>query len=433
MTKGRIALLGVLVCFLIIWAREYPVLADGVTYNGEAAIVFADGHCRADENARMTPNRCVNGWFCAAFVSKCLQAGGLDFYNSSSTELHAELVASGLFTEYVVPNDSDHIHIDDVPGELAIGDVFFYYCDHETDGKPYTHTQIFAGWTDDGRAIFYSHNYRVIGRADNYYSCYICGMTLKEVHILHFKNPPKDQRGPYPANHWLKVKGKWYYFGYDGKPLTGLQTLEGGKYFFNASGAMQTGWKKISGKWYYFGKSGTMLTDWKRLDGKWYYFGTNGAMQTGWKRIDEEWYYFPASGAMTTGWKNIGGKWYCFTARGAMRTGWYRFEGARYYFDDSGRMATRWKKINDEWYYFATSGVLQTGWQMISGRRYYFRNSGMMQTGLTTIDGVVYYFDLEEGMQTGEVEIDGMCFTFDEEGVLIGVEPIPEEVVIEEE
>ena len=425
---SRFFLLFPVLFFGMLWLslNDLKVLADEaapeeITYDVEAAFRFADSHCREDEQAKVGPTKCKNGWYCAAFVSKCLQAGGIDVYNRRCTYLRDDLLATGLWTEYIIPLTGEPICIEDVPGELSLGDLIFYYCPKETDGRPFVHVQLFCGWSTEGMAKMYSHNYRVIGTEDNYTNCNECGAELSYAYILHFTQPMEGQKGPYPANQWMTVSGGKYHINARGFKDTGWRILGGKWYYFDLSGVMQVGWKQISGEWYYFNSSGVMQTGWKKISGRWFYFKPDGAMQTGWKMLAGSWYYFNSAGVMQTGWYKCNGRWYYSDASGVMQTGWLPEAGQWYYLDPSGAMQTGWKKIRGEWYYFHTSGVMQTGWKKLGGEWYFFGTDGSMQTGLTEIDGKIYYFVEEGSMQTGRILIDGHYYFFADTGVLVYV------------
>ncbi len=99
------------------------------------------------------------------------------------------------------------------------------------------------------------------------------------------------------------------YYGTDGKPVSGWQTIAGSKYYFNTNYIMQTGWQTISGSKYYFNANGVMQTGWQTISNKKYYFNTSGVMQTGWAEIQGNTYYFGENGVMQTNtsvWRDLG-------------------------------------------------------------------------------------------------------------------------------
>ncbi len=93
--------------------------------------------------------------------------------------------------------------------------------------------------------------------------------------------------GSYVENDFVVSKGKTYYFGDDGKKVTGWQDINGKKYFFTKKGAMES-------------------SDWKKDGDKTYYLTDNGSAMTGWMEQGKDTYYFDADGVMLTGKQQIG-------------------------------------------------------------------------------------------------------------------------------
>ena len=118
-------------------------------------------------------------------------------------------------------------------------------------------------------------------------------------------------------------------------------------------------WKQDKKGWYYSYSDGSYAKNtWLKIGGKWYYFGAYGYMAKSWKQIGKKWYYFGADGKMRSGWQKIGGKWYYF-ASGAMKTGWLKSGGKWYYFNDDGSMVTGTKSIGGKTYSFGSDGVMK--------------------------------------------------------------------------
>ena len=63
------------------------------------------------------------------------------------------------------------------------------------------------------------------------------------------------------------------------------------------------GWTMLpNGTWRYRLSTNTFATNqWLRVNGKWYYFGADGIMLTGWQNIGGRYFYFEGSGALWTG------------------------------------------------------------------------------------------------------------------------------------
>ena len=163
---------------------EDPVIPEH--YDAEAAITFAREHIQNEIDQNLPAKKCTDDWLCAEFVSNCLEAGGVTAYSPSSTYLRGMLDACPLVTTHVAKLENGYLLKKNVKGEIAPGDVISIYCPYETDGLPYIHTILFAGWSSDGVALEYAHNSRVFNAAKRHTTCYACGRKLEEVYISHF-------------------------------------------------------------------------------------------------------------------------------------------------------------------------------------------------------------------------------------------------------
>ena len=275
---------------------------------------------------------------------------------------------------------------------------------------------------------------------------------------------------------WVK-EGKWYfYYGKNGKKVTGWQKVNGKLYYFRKQadgdapvGSRATGFSTVGKKTFYFSNKGILQTGWKKISGKNYYFepkgkaGTIGEMYTGFRKIKSGrkngYFLFQEDGAVTVGWAKYKGKTYFFSnsaklgIRGRAITGWKKLGKNRYFFSTYGvmqknrwiskkyylgsdgkmlkscvtpdgyvvnasgakvRVAKGWIKSNGEYYYYI-SGKKATGWKTIGGKKYYFDENGVRQHGLVTVGADKYY--LKSGvMQKGLQTIDGKLYYFLSDG-----------------
>ena len=238
---------------------------------------------------------------------------------------------------------------------------------------------------------------------------------------------------------WVTMGEEKYYYGPEGKRLTGWQDIGTSDYYrngvleksvpchyyFNENGVMQTGFQVIGGATYYFGNNGMMQTGWQTVAEDTYYFGEDGKALTGWQDITEtkdvynwekgEWedqevtsrYYFNEKGVMQTGLQTIAGSVYFFSNEGIMQTGWKIVEEKRYYFREDGAAATGLQEIDGAIYCFDETCAAVTDWYMPDGQAvWYFAWDGKRADGDTWIDGVMYRFNGEEGL-VGQVVDDG--------------------------
>ena len=149
-----------------------------------------------------------------------------------------------------------------------------------------------------------------------------------------------DTSGWTAKNRWLKIDGKWYFFGTD--KYMECDTYRQGWHLSKEGcwdGSNQAiGWKQDSNGWKYMTDSETCLTNcWKKIDGKWYYFKKTGyAAQSefvkGWwlnasciqsDPVKCSWH------KDKNGWWYGGGKWYAKNAT-------YTIDGKAYTFDKEG-------------------------------------------------------------------------------------------------
>ena len=92
-----------------------------------------------------------------------------------------------------------------------------------------------------------------------------------------------------------------FYGSEDGSPVTGTLVLDGAVYFFGADGKAVTGWQEIGEEWYYFSEySYQAYTGFCLIDGYYYFFAEDGTMQTGWANVGDYlgWRLFDQNGAM---------------------------------------------------------------------------------------------------------------------------------------
>ena len=180
----------------------------------------------------------------------------------------------------------------------------------------------------------------------------------------------KDQTGW----GWRKInENRYYYPQAGGKPVSGLQKIDGRYYYFDSAGCMKTGILKLNGSYYYFNKDGVRCSSFVYYNGGLYYFvPETGAMVTGWQTINGKKYYFQPSGnnmgRAAIGMTVIDGKNWFFNRSGSLRTGWTVTESGTYYLLENGGYATGiywiWSgpKERSMPYYFDEQGHWQKGY-----------------------------------------------------------------------
>ncbi|PIO83074.1 hypothetical protein BSQ39_05530 [Loigolactobacillus backii] len=236
-----------------------------------------------------------------------------------------------------------------------------------------------------------------------------------------------------------------YYFGADGKAITGLKTINGATYYFQTTAAKNT-FMNIGDKSYYFNSDGVSTTGYYTLNGNAYYldsktmqnvrnayldtpvgwmlFGNanNGAAVSGVQKWAGSYYYFDnvthlkrTNEILQSQW----GDWYGFGNDGRILTGVQKLDGTYYAFEKGTYRLIRNDYVQSQWgdwYLFGRDGAIQTGVQKWGGTYYYFDpttylkranaylqsqwgdwylfgKNGQIQTGVQKWGGTYYYFD----------------------------------------
>ena len=234
-----------------------------------------------------------------------------------------------------------------------------------------------------------------------------------------------------PVSGVKTINGKTYSFGKDGIAQTGLQTVDNKNYYFNKDGVAQTGWQTVNGKKYYFGKDGVALTGWQTLpDDKKYYFDTKtGEVYTGLREVDGKLTYFDKNGVNAQYQFVQDGNLLITYANGQTAyaksdasplSGWLTQNGKKYYFGKDGLSLTGKQTVENNTYFFNKDGVLFTnGVKKVAGAVYYFGKDGVSEGGFKDVkEGdttVTYYFGLkgDHAAVKGLQNIDGKTYYFD--------------------
>ena len=305
-----------------------------------------------------------------------------------------------------------------------------------------------TGWqTENGNKYYRDSNgnlvdgWQKIDSQWHYFNNYI----LVTHQILNLPNNSEMSSGIYDFNDEGNYvvysfdhdsSNNYYYFGGDGRAVTGLQRIWNDLYYFDPSTAIEyKGWKLINGDYYFFNpsavdglqdiggsiyyfKDNKLITNQtlnlpssNGIKGGTYKFDKNGhgniVSQTGWKLINNSWEYLDENGNPVNDWQYIGGEWYFFNKNIMVaNTVWNvpaknGFAEGLYYFDESGHYLTNsWRKVSmNTTYYFDSDGRAVTSWQKIGDKWYYFNNHCLVMNQIFTVPtsngvtGGTYYFD----------------------------------------
>ena len=100
---------------------------------------------------------------------------------------------------------------------------------------------------------------------------------------------------------WHESSGGWYYVRENGNRASGERlTIEGYDYWFGDDGKMITGWHHAAdGGWYYLRPSfgGMKKSAWIEDGGRWYYVGADGKLLT--DTVTPDGYHVDANGVCT--------------------------------------------------------------------------------------------------------------------------------------
>ncbi len=194
------------------------------------------------------------------------------------------------------------------------------------------------------------------------------------------------------------VKEDHYYIGADGKPLTGVQSVNGKKYYFGTGGRQEYG--------IYQKGSYSPWRSYEEPDGKKYryYDKSTHEMKTGLVKQTKTKIYF------------------CDLDTGFRSYGFQNLKGKTYYFGNAGTMyKDKWLTYKKRRYYFKKNGVMATGWVKNKGTKFYFNEDGTRAEGLTKI-GKKYYYMASAGTEIKKnytVKAGSVTLKFNEKGVLV--------------
>ena len=330
------------------------------SYSVKKAVAYADKW----STSRNPKYKNYPGVDCANFVSQCLCAGGIPVNDKWYPASYAWVNCMGAISNFKKYGK----FMSAKAANVLEGNPVYY--DWNSDGT-YDHTAICVGKNNAGTPIVDAHT------GDHYHATWTLGGKGKRATIQL-----RGSGGTTAEGSWKKIKGKWYYYSANGKPVKGWLTYKNKQYYLSSSGRMVTGWKKIKGSWYYFNQDGVMKTGWLKLSGRRFYLQQDGKMKTGWVRSGKKMYYLCAEGSAVTGWQTISGEKYYFKENGAMTVGISRIDGNKYYFNSKGHMTCGWVTMSGRKYFFSPSagGRAATGYWDINGTIYYFNDSGALSS-----------------------------------------------------
>ena len=217
-----------------------------------------------------------------------------------------------------------------------------------------------------------------------------------------------DQNGHYLTNQWYKESMNiTYYFGSDGRAVTGWQKIDDDWYYFdnNSNELYCDGIAYIPSQngYYYFDHNGHyIINGWQRdLEGYNFYFGPDGRAVNGWQLIGSSWYYFNNYRLVTNqifsvpSSANIKGGTYFFDQNGHYLSNIWKndSEGHDFFFGEDGRAVNGLQTIAGTLYLFTNYQLVKNNWQIVSNNTYFFDNNGHAVNGWQLIGSSWYYFN----------------------------------------
>ena len=219
-------------------------------------------------------------------------------------------------------------------------------------------------------------------------------------------------------------QGNWYYVK-DGKVLTGLQTIDYVDVYFDADGKqVKDDTRQIDGSTYHFAKdSGQITRNAFASDkmGNWYYFGPDGKALTGKQIVDNFTLYFYPNGVQAKdAFVILDGNTYYFQKDSGQLVSnryWSDDEGNWYYSDKDGRLLIGAQTVDFVNVYFYDDGVQVKG-DFAPNGHYYDKDTGALVTNrYVEKDGKWYYVNDKGDKLIGAQTIDGVEVYFDKDGV----------------
>ena len=213
------------------------ITARSATYDADAAITYATNHWQSNAN-----NDCAN------FVSKCLQAGGINISQSGCPGLHSALQNYG--SDFVLTaKGSNPFNVSQNSGKISKGDPIFVHC-LTCAGKTgeWPHVYICGGIYSSGNIFVYSHSPSYSPESNQYkgqlYNSFTNsahkGHSIEHValHIsAHTHSYTQDYEASHPHQYYMRCScGDWYYTNQNAAVMnTTYESAHPHKYYIKCS------------------------------------------------------------------------------------------------------------------------------------------------------------------------------------------------------
>ncbi|AIY21489.1 glucosyl transferase [Streptococcus salivarius] len=226
------------------------------------------------------------------------------------------------------------------------------------------------------------------------------------------------------TNHYVQIKGNWYYIGNDGKILTDEQTIDGAHVYFGYKGIQVKGdfdynkqfhdkdsgnlvtnrFVTVKDKTYFIGADSKAIKGATVIDNIEYFFDKETGAQVKGNFARNDKYYDGVTGALVTNsYVQVDKDWYYVGNDGKRLKGSQTINNVPVYFDPYGGKQVKGEFGDNGYYYDQNSGAkvdLGTSrYVQVNDNWYYVNAEGKILKGEQTIDGVQVHFDTKTGQQ----------------------------------
>ena len=222
------------------------------------------------------------------------------------------------------------------------------------------------------------------------------------------------------TNHFVEIKGKWYYLNDRGQIIKGSHIINGAQLYFDENGVQIKGNFDKDNR-YYDEHTGKLVTNrFVTVKDKNYFIGAKGIPVKGATLIDGKEYYFDdKTGAQVKGVFGSNGKYYD-TSTGALVTNRYvNVDKYWYYVDAEGKPLKGSQTINNVPVYF--DDHLGTQFKnVVKNGHYYDKDTGeqkeVPRNQFVRADNGLFYYDKDGKPLSGSHTINGVTYSFYENG-----------------
>ena len=230
-----------------------------------------------------------------------------------------------------------------------------------------------------------------------------------------------------------------YYYGEEGKAVSGLKVIDGTRYYFSDNGRKyQNTSVTVDGKNYYCKSDGAVVEldfqndEWIDIDGNCMYVKDGQIVENKVIEIAGKYYGFDDSGIMYANenfciYDSENDTYMRYRAKedGSLYVNeWYvEYSFSKYYYGDEGKAAFGLTQVDGILYYFSEEGKQYQNQNItVDGKNYYCKSDGtvidLQNDGWADIDGDRMYIKDGQIVKNAVIEIDGKYYGFDYNGIL---------------